>query len=84
MSNDLVTAITGFLSNGWRFFTEVTIPTTNITMGQLAIALILVPIALRFMGIMLNIHIGDAPDEGYGKPKSTALTISNERHLDTR
>ena len=79
-----MTAISGFLSNSWRFFTEITIPTTNITMGQLAIALILVPIALRFMGIMLNIHFGDASDEGYGKPKSTALTISNERHYDTR
>ena len=84
MSNDLATGIASWLSNSWRFFTEITIPTTNITMGQLAIALILVPIALRFLGIMLNIHIGDAPDEDYGKPKSTALTISNERHLDTR
>ena len=84
MSNDLVTAITGFLSNGWRFFTEVTIPTTEITMGQLAIALILVPIALRFLGIMLNIQFGGNDADGYGKPKSTSLTISDKRHLDTR
>ena len=57
MSNDLATGIASWLSNSWRFFTEITIPTTNITMGQLAIALILVPIALRFMGIMLPMKI---------------------------
>lgn len=84
MSNDLATAIGGFLSNSWRFFTEITIPTTNITMGQLAIGLVLVPIALRFIGIMLGIQIGGHDDDGYGKPKSTALSISDERHLDTR
>lgn len=83
MSNDLMTVISGFLSNSWRFFTEITIPTTNITMGQLAIALILVPIALRFMGIMLNIHFGD-PEDSYGKPKSTMLTVSENRLRDTR
>lgn len=84
MSNDLVTAITGFLSNGWRFFTEVTIPTTSITFGQLAIALALIPVFLHFLGVMLNIQIGDGGGDDYGKPKSTSLTISDKRHLDVR
>lgn len=82
MSNDLVTAISGFLSNGWRFFTEVTIPTTDITIAKLAIALALIPIALGFLGVMINLKFG--PEQDYGNPKTTMLTVSDKRHLDVR
>lgn len=85
MNNDLMIAISSFLSNAWRFFTEVTIPTTNITMGALAIGLAIVPIALRFLSIAIGVNIGDAPvDTGYGNPKTKSLTISDKRYLDTR
>lgn len=85
MSNDLLTAIQGFLSNAWRFFTDVTVPSTNITMGALALGLAIIPVALRFLSIAIGVNIGDAPaDTGYGNPKTKSLTISDKRLRDTR
>lgn len=84
MSSDLYTAISSFVSNSWRFFTQITIPGTEITMGHLAIGLAIVPLALRFLSIMLNVQLGDPPDTGYGNPKSKSLTISSKRELDVR
>ena len=87
MSNDLITAISTFLSNGWRFFTEVTIPSTNITFGVLAIGLAIIPVGFQFLSIMMGHNVGET---GFSKEVSDygsrggKAKISDKRKNDTR
>lgn len=88
MSNDLATGIASWLSNAWRFFTEVTIPGTSITFGVLAIGLAVIPIGFRFLSLMAGHNIGetgfDKEVTDYGTRGSKKVKISNSRKNDVR
>ena len=86
MSNDLATGIASWLSNAWRFFTEVTIPGTSITFGVLAIGLAVIPIGFQFLSIMVGHNIGEtgAPGSDYGTRTGKKAKISDKRKNDTR
>ena len=86
MSNDLITGISAFLSNGWRFFTEVTIPGTSITFGVLAIGLAVIPIGFQFLSIVVGHNIGETGVSGsdYGTRTGKKAKISDKRKNDTR
>lgn len=86
MSADLMTAISGFLSNSWRVFTETTIPGTNITFAVLALGLALVPVGFQFLSIMTGHNIGETGFHGsaYGSRGSNDAKISDKRKNDVR
>lgn len=86
MSNDLITAISTFLSNGWRLFTETKIPSTDIPFSVLFIGLAIIPVGFQFLSIMVGHNIGETGVTGsdYGSRGSRNAKISNERKNDTR
>lgn len=86
MSNDLMIGISSFLTNSWRFFTDTTIPGTNITFAVLALGLALVPVGFQFLSIMTGHNIGETGVSGsmYGSRGSKDAKISDKRKNDVR
>lgn len=86
MSDNLMSAVSAFLSNAWRFFTETKIPDTEIPFSVLFIGLALVPIGFRFLSIMVGHNIGETGVTGsdYGSRGSKNAKISDERKNDSR
>lgn len=86
MSNDLITAVSTFLSNGWRLFTETNIPSTEIPFSVLFIGLAIIPIGFRFLSIMVGHNIGETGVTGsdYGTRTGKKAEISDKRKNDTR
>lgn len=89
MSNDLLTAVTSFLSGAWHFFTDVTIPGTNITFAVMALGLAIVPIGFQFLSLMAGHNIGETGEvggENYGHwtHKGKNAKISANRKNDVR
>lgn len=86
MSEDLKIAISGFLSNAWRIFSEIKIPGTEISFAVLFIGLALIPIGFQLLSIALGHSIGESDDDGsgYGTRSSKKAKISDERKNDVR
>lgn len=57
-SSDLMQGILAFLTYSWDFFTELTIPGTDITFAALFVGLFLAVLGLRFLGMMLDMSFG--------------------------
>lgn len=82
-------AISGLLSNSWRFLMHTFIPGTDIAYGVLLIGLCLISLGFKFLSIAIGHNIGEGDGVSASisftrKPKSTALSISKERSLDVR
>lgn len=86
MSEDLKIAISGFLSNAWRIFSEIKIPGTEISFAVLFIGLALIPIGFQLLSIALGHNVGESDDDGsgYGTRSSKKAKISDERKNDVR
>lgn len=89
MSDNLMSAISGFLSNAWSFFTETNIPGTEISFAVLFIGLALIPIGFQFLSIMVGHNIGETgevggEDYGHWVRRGKNAKISDKRKNDVR
>lgn len=87
MSNDLLTGISMFFSNTWRFFSETTIPGTTISVAALYIGMAVILVAFQLLSIVLGHSVGDSDDGSfgsYGSRSSKKAKISDKRKNDTR
>lgn len=87
MSNDLLTGISMFFSNAWRFFSETMIPGTTISVAVLYIGMAVIIVAFQLLSIVLGHNVGDSDDGSfgsYGSRSSKKAKISDRRKNDTR
>ena len=91
--NDLMNGIKMLLENSWKFFTQTDIPGTGISLAVFTIGLALIPLAFRFLSIMLGHTIGEADfsvldrlhlPATYTSVGSSRYRISAGRPLDVR
>lgn len=91
--SDLLNGIKALLENGWKFFTQTDIPGTDISFAVFTVGLALIPLAFRFLSIMLGHTIGEADfsvldrlhlPATYTAVGSPRYRISPGRQLDVR
>lgn len=75
--SDLLSGITSLLEHGWKFFTQTTVPGTDISFAVLTIGLALVSVAFRFLSIMLGHSIGEADFSALSVFRPTAYRFHN-------
>ena len=91
--SDLLNIIKAVLENGWKFFTQTDVPCTGISFAVFTVGLALIPLAFRFLSIMLGHTIGEADfsvldrlhlPATYTSVGSARYRISQGRQLDVR
>lgn len=86
MSADLVTGLSMFFSQTWKFFSDTMIPGTTISVGVLYLGMLIIPIAFSFISIITGHSIGesDSDSAGFGSRSSKKTKISDKRKNDVR
>ncbi len=81
--NELLELCTWFLSSAWAFFTDITLPGTELTLAALFTGLLFISIVFRLLSLILGFNVG-TPSDSYGSRRSKHTKISEERKHDDK
>ena len=79
----LLDLIRSFLSQSWRFFSEIKVPALDIPVGALFVGIWGISLGLRLFGAITGVDSG-SPLESYGKSKTYRTKIDAKRKNDER
>lgn len=81
--SELLDCCTWFLSSTWVFFTDITLPGTELTLAALFTGLLFISIAFRLLSLILGFNVG-TPSDSYGSRRSKNVKISDKRKHDDK